>query len=39
MFYKEAINAATNEVTMSKRNVELKLAQHIISDSKSFFTY
>ena len=31
--YKEALNAATNEVRKSKRNVELKLAQHIKSDS------
>ena len=27
--YKEALNAATNEVRKSKRNVEHKLAQHI----------
>ena len=31
--YKEALNAATNEVRKSKRNVELKLAQHIKSVS------
>ena len=37
--YKEAINAATNEVRKSKRNVVHKLAQHIKSDSKSFYTY
>ena len=37
--YKEALNAATNEVRMSKRNVEHKLAQHIKSDSKSFNSY
>ena len=37
--YKEALNAATNEVRKSKRNVELKLAQHIKSDSKSFYAY
>ena len=39
MVYKEARNAATNEVRKSKRNVELKLAQHINSDSKSFYAY
>ena len=33
--YKEAINAAINEVRKSKRNVELKLAQNIKSDSNS----
>ena len=27
--YKEALNAATNEVRKSKRNFEHKLAQHI----------
>ena len=37
--YKEALNAATNEVRKSKRNVEHKLAQNIKSDSKSFYTY
>ena len=37
--YKEALNAATNEVRKSKRNFELKLAQNIKSDSKSFYTY
>ena len=37
--YKEALNAATNEVRKSKRNVELKLAQNIKSDSKSFYAY
>ena len=37
--YKEALNAATNEVRKSKRNFELKLAQHIKSDSKSFYAY
>ena len=36
---KEALNAATNEVTKSKRNVELKLAQNIKSDGKSFYAY
>ena len=35
--YKEALNAATNEVRRSKRNVELKLAQNIKSDSKSLY--
>ena len=37
--YKEALNAATNEVRKSKRNFELKLAQNIKSDSKSFYAY
>ena len=37
--YKEAINAATNEVRKYNRNVELKLAQNIKSDSKSFYAY
>ncbi len=37
--YKEALNAATNEVRKSKRNFEHNLAQHIKSDSKSFYTY
>ena len=37
--YKEALNAATNEVRKSKRKFELKLAQHIKSDSKSFYAY
>ena len=36
---KEAVNAATNEVRKSKRNFEHKLAQHIKSDSKSFYAY
>ena len=39
MVYKEALNAATNEVRKSKRNFELKLAQHIKSDSKSYYAY
>ena len=39
MVYKEALNAATNEVRKSKRNFELKLAQSIKSDSKSFYAY
>ena len=33
--YKEALNA----VRKSKRNFEHKLAQHIKSDSKSFYAY
>ena len=33
--YKEALNAATNEVRKSKRNFEHKLAQNIKADSKS----
>ena len=37
--YKEALNAATNEVRKPKRNVNHKLAQHIKSDSKSFYAY
>ena len=37
--YKKALNAATNEVRKSKRNVEHKLAQNIKSDSKSFYAY
>ena len=37
--YKEALNAATKEVRKSKRNFELKLAQNIKSDSKSFYAH
>ena len=37
--YKEALNAATYEVRKSKLNFELKLAQNIKSDSKSFYAY
>ena len=37
--FKEALNAASNEVRKSKRNVEHKLAQNIKSDSKSFYAY
>ena len=37
--YKEALNAATNEVRNSKRNFELKLAQNIKSESKSFYAH
>ena len=37
--YKEALNAATNEVRKSKRNFEQKLAQNMKSDSKSFYAY
>ena len=37
--YKEALNAATNEVRKSKRNFEHKLAQNIKPDSKSFYAY
>ena len=37
--YKEALNAATNEVRNSKRNYEHKLAQNIKSDIKSFYAY
>ena len=37
--YKEALNAATNEVRKSKRNVKHNLAQNIKADSKSFYAY
>ena len=37
--YKEALNAATNEVRKSKRNFEHKLANNLKSDSKSFYAY
>ena len=37
--YKETLNAATNDVRKSKRNFELKVAQHIKSDNKSFYAY
>ena len=37
--YKEALNAATNEVRKSKRNCVHKLAHNIKSDSKSFYAY
>ena len=37
--YKEAPNAATNEVRKSKRNFEHKLAQHIKSNSKILYAY
>ena len=37
--YKEALNRATNEVRKSKRTFEHKLAQHIKSESKSFYAY
>ena len=37
--YKQALNAATNEVIKSKRHFEHKSAQHIQSDSKSFYAY
>ena len=37
--YKEALNAATNEVRKSKRNFEQKLAQNIKSDRKSLYAY
>ena len=37
--YKEALNAATNEVRKSKRNFEQKFAQNMKSDSKSFYAY
>ena len=37
--YKEALNVATNEVRKSKRNFEHKLAQHVKSNSKSFYAY
>ena len=37
--FKDALNAATNRVPKSKRNVEHKLAPNIKSDSKSFYAY
>ena len=37
--YKEALNAATNEVRKAKRNFQNKLGQNIKSDSKSFYAY
>ena len=37
--YKEALNAATNEVRKSKQNFEHKLAQNIKSKSKSFYKW
>ena len=37
--YKEALNAATNEIRQSKRSYEQKLACHIKNDSKSFYAY
>ena len=37
--YKEALNAATNEVRKSNRNCKHTLAQNIKSDSKSFYAY
>ena len=37
--YKEALNAATNEVRKSKRNFEHKLAQIKKSDRKSVYAY
>ena len=36
---KEAQQATTNEVRKSKQNYEYKLAQHIMSDSKTFYAY
>ena len=39
MLTKKALNAATNEVRLSKRHFEHKLAQNIISDSMSFNAY
>ena len=37
--YKEALNAATNEIRQSKRNYEQKLACNIKNDSKRFYVY
>ena len=37
--YKEALNAATNEVRKSKRSFEHKLAHNKKSDSKSLYAY
>ena len=39
MVYKEALNAATNKVRKSNRNVQLKLEQNIKSDSTRFYAY
>ena len=36
---KEALQPATNKVRNCKRNFEHRLAQHIKSDSKSFYAY
>ena len=35
----KALNEATNEARKSRRKFEHKLAQHIKSDSKSFYAY
>ena len=37
--YKEALNAATNEIRQSKRNYEKNLACNIRNESKSFYAY
>ena len=37
--YKEALNAATTEIRLSKRSYEQKLACNIKNDSKSFYAY
>ena len=37
--YKEALNAAINEIRQSKRSYEQKLAYNIKNDSKSFYVY
>ena len=37
--YKEALNAATNEVRKAKRNCEHRLPQNIKSERKSFYAY
>ncbi len=38
-FYKEALNAATNEVRNCKQHFEHKLSPNITSDGKSFYAY
>ena len=37
--YKKALNKATNEIRKAKRNFEVKLAENIKSDNKSFHAY
>ena len=37
--YKEALNAATNQIRQYKRSYEQKLACNIKNDSKSFYAY
>ena len=37
--YKEALNLATTEIRKSKRTFEIKLADNIKNDSRSFYVY